>query len=222
MIFDWFWNDAIWVYPGYTWQDIERLSGVSLSDLKWSLVSAVVLIIVRRLIEKLILTPIGLWCGLKDRSSAAYQKRKSPALICSDVRLEQAWIRNKTDLLSFDQKALQSLLKSLDNGLSQRQLERWIRRRANCERSSRMDRFTESAWRMIFYAFAFGFGIFTLWDKEWFMDSIPCFDNYPHHQVGWKEWYYYNIEMGFYLSLIYSQFTDVPKKVSTSYEAGCD
>lgn len=211
---DWFWSDSVWVYPGYSWNDIQSLSRVTLSDLKWSFATAVIMIAVRTVIEKLILTPIGSYYGLKDRSSPAYQKRKSPALISTDARLEEAWSRSKQQLLTFDHKVLQSLVKSLDGGLSQRQVERWIRRRANCERSCRMSRFTESAWRMIFYAFAFAFGIFTLWDKAWFTDSIYCFDNYPHHEVGWKEWYYYNIEMGFYLSLLYSQFTDVPKKVT--------
>lgn len=223
-MWDWFWSDAVWLYPGYSWQDIGRLSGVTFYDLKWAFVTAAAMICIRFAIEKLILAPIGVMCGLKDRSSPMYQRRKSPSLISSDPRLESAWQRSKQQLLSFDQKTLQSLVQSLNqqdkqqeqayDQLSQRQVERWIRRRANCERSSRMSRFTECGWRMIFYAFAFGFGIFTLWDKPWFTDSVHCFDNYPHHAVGWKEWWYYNIEMGFYLSLLFSQFTDVPKKVT--------
>lgn len=211
---DWFWNESIWVYPNHSWQDIERLSGYSLSDLKWSVVVAVALILIRRVVEEYILTPIGSYYGLKDRTSASYQKKKAAALLCSDPRLESAWHRMKDDLLTFDQKVLQNLLNQLgSSGMSQRQLERWIRRKANAERASRMSRFTESAWRMIFYSFAFTFGIFTLWDKEWFGDSSHCFDDYPNHAIGWKEWCYYNLETGFYLSLLYSQFTDVPKKV---------
>ena len=214
---EWFWSESVWVHPGYTWDDITRLSGVTMYDLKWSFVTAGVLVLVRSLIERMILSPIGRMCGLKDRSSPAYQKRKSASLISSDPRVEEAWQRHKDQLVLFDQKTMQSVLKSLGDGsLSQRQLERWIRRRANAERASRLSRFMECGWRFLFYSFAFGFGIFTLWDKEWFADSVPCFDNYPHHRVGWREWWYYNIETGFYLSLLYSQFTDVPKKVRPS------
>ena len=212
--FSWFWSESIWVHPGYTWSDIETRAGVSFSDLYWSALTAVVIIIVRFAVEGFILKPIGIRAGLKDRSTASYKKKKSPDAIYSHPRLDVIWKSKKNEMLTFKKQVLESVLKELnDNHLNQRQLERWIRRKANSERSSRLERFTEASWRMIFYAFAFCFGIFALWDKEWFNDSTYCFKDYPCHPVGNREWYYYNIELGFYLSLIISQFTDVPKKV---------
>jgi len=211
-LFGWFWSESIWVHPGYTWSDIETFSGVKLSDLYWAGLTALALIVIRYQVEKWVLTPLGLWLGLKNRTSLSYQKNKNPLLISKDLRLEIIWKGNKDKLISFDQVAIKTALEQLEHSLSQRQLERWIRRKANCERSTRLERFTESSWRMLFYAFAFAFGIFTLWDKPWFADSFYCFKDYPRHVVSDREWWYYNLELGFYLSLIVSQFTDVPKK----------
>jgi ceramide synthetase len=75
-----------------------------------------------------------------------------------------------------------------------------------------LTRFTESAWRITFYAFAFVYGIYTLSDKPWMWNSIHCFIDYPHHSVSNTEWWYYNIELAFYLSLIVSQFYDIQRK----------
>ena len=213
-LFGWFWSESIWVHPGYSWQDIESRSNVSFSDLYWTALTAMLIIVVRVFTERFILKPIGIAVGLKDRSSETYKTKKSPNTICSDPRLDLFWKTKKSQMLTFKKPVLESVLKELDSlELSQRQLERWIRRKANSERSSRLERFTEGSWRMIFYAFAFCFGIFTLWDKEWFWDSEVCFKDYPCHSVSNREWFYYNIEIGFYLSLLISQFTDVPKKV---------
>ena len=184
-------------------------AGVDISDLYWSVVTALVLLVVRRTLEVILFKPLGLWFGLKPVSRASSQ---SPAAISSHPALEEAWRNNQDKLLSFEKSVIDGLLKKTEGSLTERQIERWIRRKANCNRSPRIVRFSESAWRMFFYSFAFLFGLYTLSDKPWLWDSTYCFKDYPHHRVGHKEWWYYNIELGFYISLLISQFTDVPKK----------
>lgn len=207
-IFSWFWSERIWVHPGYTWPQVIEAAGVDISDLYWSIATALVLLVVRRILESFIFKPLGLWYGLKpDRTSS-----HTPAAISTHPALEEAWKTQQEQLLSFEKSVINGLLKKTDGTLSERQIERWIRRKANCYRSSRIVRFSESAWRMTFYTFAFCFGLYTLSDKDWLWDSTACFANYPEHRVGNKEWFYYNIELGFYISLLISQFTDVPKK----------
>ena len=171
------------------------------------------IIVVRFSSERFVFKPIGIAAGLKDRSSETYKTKKSPNAICSDPRLDLLWKTKKNQMLTFSKPVLESVVKELGSlELSQRQLERWIRRKANSERSSRLERFTEGSWRMIFYAFAFCFGIFTLWDKEWFWDSDACLKSYPCQAVSDREWWYYNIEIGFYLSHLITLFTDAPQK----------
>lgn len=230
--FDWFWTEEVWLPPGLTWSLLHQASGVQLSDLYWSGITALVLLVIRNAMERFIFKRIGSDVfGIKDKS---WRNKQFVSTIYSLLNVKQqsvldkAWKEKKHVLLSFDQKFLSSLLKSINDAtsldqqsstaevLNQRQLERWIRRKANSERSSTMSKFTESLWRMTFYSFAFGFGLWTLSDKPWFTDSMTSIAGYPYHHVGYREWWYYNLEMGFYLSLIISQFTDVPKKVIDS------
>jgi ceramide synthetase len=41
---------------------------------------------------------------------------------------------------------------------------------------------------------------------------VYCYKQYPHHDVSDLEFWYYDIELGFYLALIVSQFFDVKRK----------
>lgn len=71
----------------------------------------------------------------------------------------------------------------------------------------------ESMWRLSFYAFTAMFGWFiVLWDKPWFKDTMHTFYNYPYHPVKPEEWWFYNIELGFYLSLVLTQIIDTKRK----------
>lgn len=254
--FDWFWDESVWLPPGHTWSLLHEASGVQLSDLYWSLLTALALLLIRSLMERLIFNPLGSTLfGLKDRTKRNRQFVTSVYSILNSRQrrvLDSTWKEKKNSLTSFDQKSLSVLLKSINEAagsdlkvpsgsglevpsgsglkvpdqessgqeLNQRQLERWIRRKANSERSSTMCKFTESMWRMTFYSFAFGFGLWTLSDKSWLTNSIDSIAGYPHHHVGNREWWYYNLEMGFYLSLIISQFTDVAKKVIDFWISG--
>jgi ceramide synthetase len=41
-------------------------------------------------------------------------------------------------------------------------------------------KFMESGWRCSYYRFAFCYGLWTLWDKEWFWDINHCWYTFPH------------------------------------------
>ena len=129
--------------------------------------------------ERFIFKQFGIAAGLKDRSET-YKTKKSPNAICSDPRLDLLWKTKKSQMLTFSKSVLEYVKELGSLELSQRQLERWIQRKANSERSFRLER----SWRMIFYAFAFCFGIFTLWYKEWFWDSDGCLKSYPCQVVS--------------------------------------
>lgn len=74
-------------------------------------------------------------------------------------------------------------------------------------------KFSEGMWRFSFYLFASTFGWFyVLWDKPYLKDTMHTLYNYPHHPVKSEEWWYYNIELGFYISLTFTQFVETKRK----------
>lgn len=74
-------------------------------------------------------------------------------------------------------------------------------------------KFSEVMWRFSFYLSASMYGWFVvLWDKPYLKDTRQCLYNYPNHPVKTEEWWYYNIELGFYISLIVTQFIDTKRK----------
>lgn len=73
-------------------------------------------------------------------------------------------------------------------------------------------KFSESMWRFSFYLFASLYGWFiVLWDKPYLKDTMHTLYNYPDHPVKPEEWWYYNIELGFYISLVVTQFIDTKR-----------
>lgn len=74
-------------------------------------------------------------------------------------------------------------------------------------------KFSEGLWRLAFYLSASIYGwFFVLWDKPYAKDTLETLRNYPHHPVKQEEWWYYNIELGFYISLVVTQFIDTKRK----------
>lgn len=71
-----------------------------------------------------------------------------------------------------------SLTKSTD--LSERQIERWWRRRKAQDKPTTLVKFCENCWRCIYYTYSFVFGMVVMWDKSWLWDIKQCWYNYPH------------------------------------------
>lgn len=76
-----------------------------------------------------------------------------------------------------------NLTKQLD--LSERQIERWWRRRKAQDKPTTLVKFCENCWRCIYYTYSFIFGMIVMWDKSWLWDIKQCWNNYPH-QVSFK------------------------------------
>ncbi|XP_070295403.1 ceramide synthase 5 [Salvelinus sp. IW2-2015] len=67
-------------------------------------------------------------------------------------------------------------------------------------------------WRLIFYLFMFTYGICFLWKCSWMWDTHHCWYNYPYQVLTPGLYHYYVTELGFYWSLMFSQFTDIKRK----------
>lgn len=96
-------------------------------------------------------------------------------------------------------------------GLSERQVERWWRRRRAQDKPTTLVKFSENSFRFLYYTCSSTFGLFVLWDKAWLWDINHCYIGFPHRPEVELQWYY-AITAGFYLSLMISQFSDVRRK----------
>ncbi|NXU90578.1 CERS5 synthase, partial [Xiphorhynchus elegans] len=109
-----------------------------------------------------------------------------------------------------DAKRLEGLAKQLDWDV--RKIQRWFRHRRNQDKPSTLRKFCESMWRFTFYLSIFFYGIRFLWTAPWFWDTRQCWYNYPFQPLTSRLYYYYILELAFYWSLMFSQFTDIKRK----------
>lgn len=87
-----------------------------------------------------------------------------------------------------------------------------VRQPRRAKRST-VHKFSEGLWRLSFYLFMSIYGwFFVLWDKPYLRDTMHCLYDYPDHPVKNEEWWYYNIELAFYISLVITQFIDTKRK----------
>ena len=73
---EWFWKERFWLPSNITWKYLSETNDdkhrTKSEDLYWPLGAALILLILRKLVEQLIIKPIGISLGLKD------EKRKPP------------------------------------------------------------------------------------------------------------------------------------------------
>uniref|UniRef100_A0A131YK10 Ceramide synthetase n=1 Tax=Rhipicephalus appendiculatus TaxID=34631 RepID=A0A131YK10_RHIAP len=195
----WFWNEDVWLPPNFTWADIkntEKVKYAQFDDLYYGFLVALVLLVIRYTLERLVFCPLGVRLGLRQRV------RKAP----DNHVLEKAYLSNG----KMGTQQVQGLARQLE--WTERRVQRWIRQRVLQEKPCTLDKFTESTWRFTFYFSIFCYGLYTLSDKPWLWDTMHCWYDYPHHSVTNDLWWYYMIELGFYVSLTMSQFIDTKRK----------
>ncbi|CAI5447542.1 unnamed protein product [Caenorhabditis angaria] len=84
---------------------------------------------------------------------------------------------------------------------------------------SRAKKILECFWRFSYYTFAFIYGCYVMFDKEWLSDVKQCWIGYPFHEVPNSIWWYYMIETGFYYSLLIASTFDVRLGLSILLES---
>ncbi|KAM6985031.1 ceramide synthase 6 [Aplochiton taeniatus] len=67
-------------------------------------------------------------------------------------------------------------------------------------------------WRFTFYLYVFTYGVCFLKKTPWLWNTRECWYNYPYQPLSVDIHYYYILELSFYLSLLFSQFTDMRRK----------
>ncbi|KAK2706249.1 ceramide synthase 6-like isoform X3 [Artemia franciscana] len=199
-----FWTPVIWLPPNVTWNDLKSTEAArygTTSDIYLPILFSFVLIFIRIIVERFIFCPIAVAYGLKPQI-----KRSS---LVNNPTLEKAYLSSRKGKLS--KKEMQGLLKQVD--MTERQIERWMRLRFSQDRPSKTVKFTETAWRMLFYIVAFAYGLYCLWDKPWLSNIQHCWIGYPfEHTLTDDVWWYYMLELSFYWSLTLQHFQNVRRK----------
>ena len=159
----WFWNDDFWLPPNITWDHLidksedPNIRFPSSGDLIYPIPLALVLIVLRYIVENQIFRPLGRVLGLKST------RRRHPGT--NDV-LEKAYKSKITGKKSaLQQEEIIRLSKQLE--MTERKIERWLRQRAMTGKPSQLDKFAETGWRWVYYTGIFTWGIKCLWSKKW-------------------------------------------------------
>uniref|UniRef100_A0A8C7WZP5 Ceramide synthase 2 n=1 Tax=Oryzias sinensis TaxID=183150 RepID=A0A8C7WZP5_9TELE len=195
------WADWIWFPEGHSWEELKDHDGKvfpKIQDLWASIPVAFLFLVGRRIFDWKVGKPLAALLGvdLKHRVSAS----QNPTL--------------ESHFCQYSKHPTQSAIENLSKqtGCSVRQVQSWFRRRRNQERPSKLTKFQEASWRFTFYLFAFYAGLAVLIDKPWFQDIRQVWEDFPKMPLLASQYWYYMIELGFYLSLLFSVASDVKRK----------
>ncbi|XP_068459335.1 ceramide synthase 2 [Clinocottus analis] len=198
---EWLWWERLWLPANVSWSDLEDSEGrvyAKASHLRAALPCALCLLLIRYLFERYLATPLAnLW---EIRDSIRLTAEPNPILenyFCSHTRAP-----SQVDVRSLCKKT----------SWSERRVEVWFKRRRNQERPGLRKRFNEASWRCVFYFFAFVCGLLALHDKPWLYNLKEVWAGFPKQSMLPSQYFYYLLEMGFYLSLLLSLTSDVKRK----------
>jgi len=196
------WNDDFWLPEGFTWKDLEMTPGgirhPQFSDLYYVPIIALVLLLIRIIFERFIALPFCVYLGITNTTSKYEQNA-----ICEKVFKEVTANPKK--------EHIDGLIKQL--GWSQGRVQRWFRKRRKANQLPLLKKATESCWRCVFYFWLFCFGGYTILPTDWFYDTRQWMIGYIREQ-DFNNYMrsYYLMELGFYFSLLFSQFIDAKRK----------
>lgn len=198
---EWLWWDRLWLPATVSWSDLEDNGDriyAKASHLYATLPCALCLLLIRYLFERYVAQPLANAFGVRDRIRLPAE----PNPILEKYFCHQASSPSQADVTSLSKKT----------GWPERRVEVWFRRRRNQNRPRLRKRFSEASWRCAFYLFAFWGGVLTLYDKPWVYNLREIWAGFPKQTMLPSQYWYYLLEMGFYLSLLLSLTFDVKRK----------
>ncbi|XP_076000914.1 ceramide synthase 2-like [Genypterus blacodes] len=195
------WKQEYWLPPGITWEDMERLSDRDRplpQDLLMALPLALGFVGLRYVFERFCAPPMARCLGVRKRLKM---------VAASSPKLESFYTKQSRRPSQSEMLDLMSQC-----GKTQRQIETWFRLRRNQDRPCRTKKFSEAAWRFFFYLTAFLGGLACVTDRSWFWDHKECWRHYPLQPLERVHYWYYMLELGFYLSLLLRISVDIKRK----------
>ncbi|KAM9808351.1 ceramide synthase 2 [Neosynchiropus ocellatus] len=198
---EWLWWERLWLPVNVSWSDLEDSEGrvyAKASHLYAAVPCAFFLLAVRYAFERFVATPLADAWGIKDK----LRRKAQPNRILETFFCSQGRNPSQADVRSLCKKT----------SWTEAKVQVWFRRRRNQDRPPLSKRFCEASWRCVFYFFAFTGGMLALYDKPWLYDLREVWVGFPKQSMLPSQYWYYHLEMGFYLSLLLSLTFDVKRK----------
>lgn len=193
---EWFWSAYFWLPDGVTWDDFKTEKDVIYADPTeiwiYPIVMSLMLLTFRvYVINPHISKPFAYWLGLKKKTVRAPEP---------NVTLEKIFAKHRSKVPT---PLLESTAKSL--GMSSRNVQSWLRRRKRAEKFTKLSRFQDIFYIMIYHVIITVIAVVALYSKPWVYDVNLCFKNYPHHSIDSGLWWLYMIALAFYWSMMFWQ-----------------
>ncbi|XP_076090866.1 ceramide synthase 4-like [Mytilus galloprovincialis] len=163
-----------------------------------SIITAFAFVLIRHIFDRLVVYPIGTYFGLKD-SIPRKNTFDHPVL-------EQEYKNSKSPTSDV------ILVLSKKTGISERTIQFWFKKRKKQDKVSGIKRLSDSSWSFAFYFVLSWYGIYVLSNKQWSTKTEDCWKGWPLLTVSNDMYYYYLLELGYYISYIYMLFTDHKRK----------
>ena len=163
-----------------------------------SVAMALVFILMRHLFDRFVVVPFAAYFGVKDTQKKIHIHRYP--------LLENEYKKHKSPTPD----VITGLAKK--SGMPERQIQIWFRQRKKSDKASDLKRLSDASWSFVFYLLLSWYGLYVMWDKPWFTKSIVCWIDWPAQAVADDVYWYYLLELGFYMSYIYMLFTDHKRK----------
>ncbi|KAG5682574.1 hypothetical protein PVAND_011919 [Polypedilum vanderplanki] len=203
-VFETFWSEKFWLPGNLTWKSIEpgTRDGIQFRnyyDLWYSIPLAVAITIVKSIMIREIFMPLGKYLQIKSTKFKPLRE---------NVILERFYQKFHKEL-SLTAMQIANLRKQTD--LTEREIQRWLRKRKAQNKSTTLEKFCENCWRCSFYSFNFLFGLYVMWNREWLW-NLNVISNYPYHSIDNGILCYYNITAAFYISSSFTHFFETRRK----------
>ncbi|XP_049732663.1 ceramide synthase 4 [Elephas maximus indicus] len=198
---EWLWQDRLWLPPNTSWALLEDRNGVVYAhprDLLAAIPLTLTLVAMRVTFERFVGLPLSRWLGIQDRSQRP---------VVPNPTLEKHFLTQGRRPLEH-----QLALLATQCGLTLRQTQRWFRGRRNQDRPHLSKKFCEASWRFLFYLCSFVGGLSVLYHESWLWKPSMCWDNYPDQPLKPTLYWWYLLELSFYISLLITLPFDTKRK----------
>ncbi|KAM7143580.1 ceramide synthase 4 isoform 2-T2 [Molossus nigricans] len=198
---EWLWQERFWLPPNNSWTELEDRDGLVFAhpqDMLVALPLALALVAIRFTFERFVGLPLSRWLGVQDQA----RKLVKPNATLEKHFLMEGWRPNKPQIAVLATQC----------GLTLRQTQCWFRRRRNQDRPCLTKKFCEASWRFVFYLCSFFGGLLVLYHESWLWRPAMCWDNYPNQPLKPALYYWYLLELSFYISLLITLPFDIRRK----------